>query len=121
MSAASNARRAGAIVAALPHLNNNNDIHRLLNELRSFYPTHEFHWDANLQPQGWGSFGLRIYLHDGPVGTVTLRPPASVEHVAYYMARVVDGKHIVLKGALSSQGEPIPALPKTWYDRILDD
>jgi hypothetical protein len=106
--AAEKSRRAGAIVMALPHLEKTEDKTRLLEELRGYYPHARFFWDKQ---------GLRISFYAG-----SIRLPAAVMHAAYYVEQEVGpGRVSILKGTLSNEGKPIPAPPKTVWERLGED
>jgi len=104
--AAEKSRRAGAIVAALPHLNDRpQDRERLLAELESYYPHAKFFWDEGK--------GLRIRFAIG-----TIRLPAAVMHAAYFIDQHAGlGKYSVLKSTLPEDNPP----PKTAWERLGDD
>ncbi len=102
--AAEKSRRAGAIVAALPHLDPVAQA-KLLTELSGFYPHAQFTWDEH---------GLRIRFG---IGSIRL-PAAVVWHAAYYIDQHAGlGKYSVLKSTLPEDNPP----PKTAWERLGDD
>lgn len=104
--AAEKSRRAGAIVAALPHLDPVAQA-KLLTELAGYYPHAQFTWDEH---------GLRIRF-----GIGSIRLPASVWHAAYYIDQHAGlGKYSVLKSTLPEDNPPPPP-PKTAWERLGDD